>query len=565
MNILTLSAATGLALAIGATPARALNTPMQQYLELERTDYAVAGVGGIGAPLTQGGGSGTVHLAGTSGSVTLALLYWNGIDIEFPAAGLTGGDADYDQAQIHFDGSDIVGTRVGGFGSNDCWPSADATLPPSAATFRADVTDHVTLHGNGDYAFSGLTAKPGHSANGVSLIVYFDDGNPANDVRIAHYEGMQSNIEGAHFEFDMDYAGGSVEAIVHASDGQGLLTDGSLTWNALPGRPDLGTANTLKYTTLHDGLSLWPGSSVPHLGHQRNANPATLWDIRHMPLTPLFAAPRHYATHFDYSKSAQDCISVHVIQIVRPADAQAPMLSPSPHDFGDVIAGTTSPAKRFTFSNLMPDPVTVQTPTLGDATFQIAAQTCAGQTLTAGATCTIDVTFAPVGAQPAYPRTTALLVPFTDTAFKAPNPVKVYSTVLGTGVPSTPFSRLSFEPRTCAFKPTLVGATSAPVRITARSSGTLGLTIDSVAGGGTRFPLVASTCSVGLALAPGAACTLDLAFHPSAAGANSNAASIQYHASDAASGAGMSLPLSGDGLAGDLLFDDGFEQALCID
>jgi len=566
MNIRTLTSACSLVLALGASHAHAVNTPMREYLHFERTDYIVAAAGGIGAPEAQGGGTGSLHLEGLSGTVTLALLYWNGIDIEYPGAGLTGGNGDYDQPQIRFDGSDISGTRVGGFGSNDCWPDIESTLPPSAATWRADVTDRVALRGNGDYAFSGLAAKPGHSANGLSLIVYFDDGNPSNDVRIAHFEGLQSNTDGAHFEFEMDYAGDRVEAIVHASDGQGVLTDGQLIWKTLPGRPDQGNANTLTYVTLHDGLSLWPGSSVPHLGHQRDGNAATLWDIRHMPLTPLFGPPHHYATHFDYSMGAQDCVSLHVVQIVQPADPQAPMLSPNPHDFGDVVAGTTSPPQRFTFTNLMPGPISVQAPTIEDSLFHIGTQTCTGQTLAPGAACTIDVTFEPTFAQPAFPRTTVLLVPFTDVAFTGPNPVKAYAPLQGTGVPATPFSRLTFEPRTCTFAPTAVGASSVPVRIEARSSGSLPLTINSVAGGGTRFPLVATTCTVGLTLQPGSACTLDIAFHPSVVGSNSGGARIEYVASDAPPDTGMTLPLSGTGTdAGDSIFVDGFDWATCIE
>ena len=557
-----------IALVIGASSAGAVNMPMQEYLRLDRTDYVVAGVGGIGAPQTQGGGAGMLHLEGISGNVTLALLYWNGIDIEFPSAGLTGGDADYDQPQISFDGGDITGTRVAGGGSNDCWPSADSTLPPSAATYRADVTQQVRLRGNGDYTFGGLTAKPGHSANGLSLIVYFDDGNPANDLRVTHYEGLQSNTEGTHFEFAMDYVGDRVEAVLHASDGQNLLTDGSLLWKTLPGPgPNPAVANTLKYITLHDGLQLWPGSSVPYLGHQRNANPAGLWDIRHMPLTPLFGPAHHYVTQFDYPRSGQDCISLHVIQIVQPADPNGPLLSPNPYDFGDIVAGTTSPPQRFTFTNLMPGPVTVQTPTISDAQrFHIVAQTCAGQVLAAGATCIIDITFATPAPDPLFPRATTLLVPFTDVAFGTTNAAKAYATLQGTSVPSTPFSRLSFEPRRCTFNPTVAGSLSAPVRFNVRSSGSLPLVLDSIAGGGARFPVITTTCTIGLNLMPGAACTLDLAFQPSVVGAANSSANIEYHASDAPANSAMSLPLSGTGtIAGDALFAYGFERSTCID
>ena len=70
-----------------------------------------------------------------------------------PGLGFTGGDADYDQPDIRFDGTDILGTRVAGLGGNDCWGSG----APSAGTYRADVTAQVQSRGNGDYAFSGLS------------------------------------------------------------------------------------------------------------------------------------------------------------------------------------------------------------------------------------------------------------------------------------------------------------------------------------------------------------------------------------------------------------------------
>ena len=182
----------------------------------------------------------------------------------------------------------------------------------------------------------------------------------------------------------------------------------------------------------------------------------------------------------------------------------------------------------------------------------------------AGATCTIDVTYAPTFAQPAFPRTTTLLVPFKDAAF-TPNPGTPYVELHGTGIPATAFSRLSFEPRKCTFRTTTVGTTSAPVRFNARSSGSLPLTIDSVAGGGARFPLLATTCAVGMNLQPGAACTLDMAFRPSVAGVVSNAANIEYHASDAPANSAMSMPLNGTGLTGDAVFVDSFEAAMCSD
>lgn len=172
------------------------------FLALDRTDSAIAAAGGIGAPSALGGGAGTLALTGVSGTVTHALLYWNGIDVELPGLGLTGGDGDSDQPDIESDGVPVGGARVAAFGNNHCWPPSPALS--SAALHRADVTALVAARGNGDYASSGLADKPGHSANGLSPIVYSDDGDPSDDVRITHSEGMQSDTGAMAFEPRID-------------------------------------------------------------------------------------------------------------------------------------------------------------------------------------------------------------------------------------------------------------------------------------------------------------------------------------------------------------------------
>ncbi|HET6546531.1 MAG TPA: choice-of-anchor D domain-containing protein [Rhodanobacteraceae bacterium] len=543
--------------------AQAANTPMRKILEFARTDVATAAAGGIGAPADQGGGDGTLELDGVSGNITRALLYWNGIDIEYPAIGLTGGDGDYDQPQITFDGVAVTGTLVAAGGSNDCWPDAQATLPPSAATWRADVTDRVRMRGDGTYAFSGLSEKPGHSANGISLIVYFDDGNPANDLRIAHYEGLQSNRDSMRFETGFDYAGGAVEAVLQVSDGQSLLADSSLTWNTLPGMSS-GSSTTLRYVTLYDGLTLWPGSTVPHMGHQRGDRPDTLWDIRHMPLTAMLGAPRRYATSFDYT-SAQDCVSLQVVQLVQRADPAVPMLAPNPFDFGDVVAGGVSPAQRFTFTNWMPAPVQIGTPTFsGDPMFALVADTCAAQTLAPGASCTLDATFEPPlpGAPLAFDA--SLIVPFEDGVVHDPNPGEPYASLRGSSIPDAPFARVTFEPDVCAFAPTPIGTTSPPIRFRLRSSGTLPLVLDAVTASSSAFPLLATTCTAGAPLAPGSECALVVAFRPSSTTLATGSVRARWHA-DGMADASTYLPLQGRGVAGgsDGVFADGFESAVC--
>src|SRR5262249_57055426 len=105
------------------------------------------------------------------------------------------------------------------------WPSSDEATG-SSRSFRADVT--ALVQGNGLYTVSGLSAKPGHSADGVSLIVFFDDGHPENDRDVVVFEGNDSNVDGFPGEDDgwhavlngILYSGGTVNGQFHVADGQ---------------------------------------------------------------------------------------------------------------------------------------------------------------------------------------------------------------------------------------------------------------------------------------------------------------------------------------------------------
>lgn len=538
------------------------NTPMQRYIELERTDYAVAGVGGIGAPLAEEGGAGTVTLAGVSGTVTLALLYWNGLDLAWPAEGFTGGDADYDQPDIRFDGHDISGTRIARFSSNDCWPQPPG--PDSTALFRADVTELVRARGDGEYAFSGLASRPGHSANGLSMIVYFDDGNPLNDRHVTHYEGLQStqSAGGLPFNFALDYNGGAVEAILHMSDGQSSLSDGELRWYAKPDGAS-STERSLRYRGyLHDGLLMWAGNSVPVMGHGRGSNGPGLWDIRRMPLTPLYGPSRRYQHRSTYVGGV-DCVSLNVAQFVQPSDAQTAALSPNPFDFGDVVVGTQSATQRFTLTNLMPGQITMGA-LVSNSLFPIIAETCSGQTLAPSATCTADVVYRPLSTS--LPVNSEIRLHFTDAAQTSVGPY-FFAELRGAGVPEGAFSRVEPQPRTCRFVPTPVGAASAPVRLRMANTGTLPITITSATTVSTPswFTIVHSDCA-GQTVPPGSSCTADISLRPLGTGIASDAFRIRYDADDETAEL-VSVPLQGPGLAatGDQMLKDGFDPGECVD
>src|SRR6185436_9750842 len=136
------------------------------------TDYVSAGIGGIGS------GPGTITITGVTGSVRKAFLYWHGIDN-------SGVGAVYDNATIGFANTHVTGVSLGDAETN-CWGEG------SSRAFFADVTGLVS--GNGSYVISGLNALTGHNGNGASLIVLFNDGNPANDRDLVFFEGNDSDV-----------------------------------------------------------------------------------------------------------------------------------------------------------------------------------------------------------------------------------------------------------------------------------------------------------------------------------------------------------------------------------
>lgn len=264
-------------------PLSALATPVTLARTESRTDYVSAGTGGIGS------GPGTITVAGVGGPVRKAFLYWHGVDLS------TGGV--YDNETVTFAGSEVTGTSLGDAETN-CWGAG------SSRAFVADVTRLVD--GNGGYTISGLNDGPAHNGNGASLVVLFDDGNDANDRDLVFFEGNDSDVIQTFPSNDttgwaatlsnIDYAGGSVFAQMHAGDGQ-FFVDGPVTFTG---------AGTV--TIPDDGL-LWDGLSVPNAGFSR-AGGDSLWDIHTFDVTGAFGSPGPQTIDVSGMLTTGDCHSL---------------------------------------------------------------------------------------------------------------------------------------------------------------------------------------------------------------------------------------------------------------
>jgi hypothetical protein len=226
-------------------------------LSVSNADVAEFGVGGM-----RGNGTGSITLSGITGPVGAAVLYWNGP---------TNSTDPNSNASVTFNGTAITGTNIG-TANNNCWGFTNSQ------SYRADVTPLVT--GNGTYSLTNFmkAGPPAVDINGVSLIVFYNDGNASNDRNFYAWNGNDSNIQ---FGTDpggwnetisgVQYPGsGSAGLDTVVSDGQ-TFDDPALVLN--------GT-NTLAA----DG-PIFQGTSVPP-----TVSGGNLWDVEPFDITSFLAA-----------------------------------------------------------------------------------------------------------------------------------------------------------------------------------------------------------------------------------------------------------------------------------
>jgi hypothetical protein len=204
--------------------------------------------------------------------------------------------------------------------------------------------------------------------------------------------------------------------------------------------------------------------------------------------------------------------------------------SPSTIAFGGVRPGNTATAQTVTLTNNGNTTVHVTTATLtGDASFSLVANSCTGATLAAGATCTVQVGFAPANVG-----TFSSTLTFGDDASNSPQT----STVTGSGVQPA----VSLSASSLAFGNQVVGSKSASQSVVVTNSGTGTLNIGTAVVG-APFAIATDGCSRS-AVTPGGSCTIQVNFAPTATGPASGTLSIP----DDAPGAPHTVALAGTGV-----------------
>ena len=274
-------------------------TDLTTFKTVFDTDFTSTGIGNL-----RGNGTGAISLSGVTGTVTEAYIYWHGPN---------NNENNLNNQTVSFADTDVTGDFLG-VSSDNCWGFANSLA------YRADVTSLVS--GNGTYNLANFVQN-GSDINGLSLVVFFDDGDSTNNRDIVMFDGNDSNQDNIYdangwniLLSDIDYSAGDATAQFHVSDGQGF-PDGAVLAN---GTEIAGPS----------GSQVFAGDGV-QLGNGPDQNGA-LWDIENFSVTSLLSPGLNdlniTSTYYN------DCLSCIMIAIDLPAgsapDQPDPVSVPEP-------------------------------------------------------------------------------------------------------------------------------------------------------------------------------------------------------------------------------------------
>ncbi len=223
--------------------------------------------------------------------------------------------------------------------------------------------------------------------------------------------------------------------------------------------------------------------------------------------------------------------SPQTVSLSGTGTAAAVSLSPASLAFGNLAIGTVSAAQTTTLTNSGNAALSISGLSVygANAGNFVETNNC-GNSVAAGANCTISVTFKPSASGAA---TATLGV--ADNASGSPQTVSLS----GTGTAAA----VSLSPSSLIFGSLAIGTTSAAQTITMSNPGNAALSITGLALSGANASNFVETNTCGSSVAAGANCTIGVTFKPSASGAATAALSI----ADNLSGSPQSVSLSGTG------------------
>ena len=279
--------------AVALTASAALANDIAYVETIQRTDMTAAALGGV-----RGYGYGTMSLSGVGGHpVTKAYLFWHG-----PESG--GGD----NHNITLNGNWISGVSIGN-SSDNCWGF------DRSQAYRADVTSLVP--GDGNYSLDNMK-KGSIDINGATLMVFYDDGNPAGYRDVVLFDGNDSNINNPFdapgwniFLPGIDYKGGNAQMRLSVSDGQPFPDD----------------AVVVNGSVLVGAGEIFDGNFA-QIGPNKNPF-QPLWDYRSFDVTG-YLSPGNNNIHMTTGVNS-DCLSLVTATIDLPAGSSpGPQINPPP-------------------------------------------------------------------------------------------------------------------------------------------------------------------------------------------------------------------------------------------
>lgn len=211
-------------------------------------------------------------------------------------------------------------------------------------------------------------------------------------------------------------------------------------------------------------------------------------------------------------------------------------INPTSQSFGDEVVGSATATQTFTIANpggTATGPLTTGLTGNDAGDFAISNDTCAGQALDHGASCTIDVAFDP---QSAGSKTASLSISGTPGG-------TVTSSLSGTGLAS---ANLTITPNLQDFGSVVLGQSSTDVSFAVVNTGGVatGALSQAVAGADRAdFVVVSSNCA-GATLAPLASCTVIMKLAPTTTGSKGATLSVT-----ATPGGAGTATLEGTGIA----------------
>lgn len=193
---------------------------IQLFKKVTGTDVKSYGMGGL-----RDQNYGFFGVGGVVGTVTQAYLYWHGVTTQTEYAS---------GSSVVVNGVRVYGTSLGNSDDN-FWS------PPYSYSqaYRCDITSLVASNPNQYYTVSGFADYAYFNPNGVSLVIFHNDGNASNNRDVYMFEGNDSNDQN-NFDADgwnaiipgVNYSSGQAEIVLHVADGQSIYNDSSVALNS---------------------------------------------------------------------------------------------------------------------------------------------------------------------------------------------------------------------------------------------------------------------------------------------------------------------------------------------